>query len=176
MFIVFFLWEEIVCFNEKCVVRQLTMKRTSMVRMSTGLGEELGPGADRGTWSALGQWQCQQHKPGEVCSRRAGLLNPAWHSLLEQCPGSVLARSSCPCWLCSPSCGRSPHVSPPVPGCPWVSPRSPGWGTLCPALLWEHKESLGRGTRAVTVAPPGCRGSSGSPDTTQGGRLRLRKS
>lgn len=42
----FFLCEEIVCFNEKCVVRQLAMETTSMFRVSMGLGEEPGPSAD----------------------------------------------------------------------------------------------------------------------------------
>lgn len=44
----FFLCEEVVCFNEKCVVRPLTMETTSMFRVSMGLGEELCPSADWG--------------------------------------------------------------------------------------------------------------------------------
>lgn len=44
------------------------------------------------------------------------------------CPGQV----QFPCW---PSCGCSPWVSLSVYGCPQVSPRSPGWGTLYPALV-----------------------------------------
>lgn len=46
MFIGFFLCEEIVCFNEKCVVRQPTMETTSTFRVSMELGEEPGPGAE----------------------------------------------------------------------------------------------------------------------------------
>lgn len=48
MFIGFFLCEEIVCFNEKCVVRQPTMETTSVFRVSMELGEEPGPGAEWG--------------------------------------------------------------------------------------------------------------------------------
>lgn len=139
----FFLCEEIVCFSEKCVVKQLTMETTSMFGMSTGLGEELGPREpSTAPRSSLGPRQCQQHKPGEVCSRWAGILNPAWHSLLQQCP--VLARSSCPVSHALPAAATAPGcawVCLGVPGCPQVSPRSPGWGTLCPALC--HRSTKG---------------------------------
>lgn len=41
MFIVF-LCEEIVYFNEKCVVKQLAMETTFIFRVSVGLGKEPG--------------------------------------------------------------------------------------------------------------------------------------
>lgn len=37
-----FLCEEIVCFNEKCVVKQLVMETTFIFRVSAGLGEKPG--------------------------------------------------------------------------------------------------------------------------------------
>lgn len=114
MFIVF-LCEEIVCFNEKCVVKQLAMETTFSFGVSVGLGEE--PGC-RGTFCCgcwrgaarhqhpgppLGRGRCQRRgrgvpgklqaastAPQEKCHGGKSSLNPAWHSL---CSGGALALS-----------------------------------------------------------------------------------
>lgn len=85
-FFFFLMWR--VCFNEKCVVKQLTMETSFMFRVSTRQGEQAG------RCSCLGSQRCPRRRPGAGCGASCrGSRDPA--QILPSAR-AVLAPSRCP--------------------------------------------------------------------------------
>lgn len=70
LFFFFLMWR--VCFNEKCVVKQLTMETSFMFRVSTRQGEQAG------RCGCLGSQRCPRRRPGAGCGASCrGSRDPA---------------------------------------------------------------------------------------------------
>lgn len=191
-----FLCEEIVCFNEKCVVKQLAMETTFIFRVSVGLGEEPGP---RGS-SRSPSWSAQHHHPNppwdrgrgrrrgqaeaapgerrelraastapqEKCHGGKSSLNPAWHSLRSSgAPSPSQPRPAARVGRARLAVARAPAVAQPSPLC-FPGARSPAAGRR-------------RGRGGGCLAPEGCCGLLGQPQAprsagAQGARFNLGES
>lgn len=100
LFFFFLMWR--VCFNEKCVVKQLTMETSFMFRVSRRLGEQAGC---RGFPSSH---RCPRRRPGS--SRARGWLRCQLQGVQGPSPGPALCSS---CVLAPSRCPECGHCCAP---------------------------------------------------------------